>query len=144
MRFRTLVIAFCLFACGAFGQTAKVIQLSPEDAAKSKQVHEAALKAQKAVEDFDQHVRETYTQCSHKDCNLRGYLIIGGIEYKDGWDGGIEYSEDWQFIVPKRVATTGAFTISNLGTCPNIYMAPAGTAGTAVPGGLITSITSVQ
>lgn len=54
------LMVLCLAGFG-FGQTAKVIALNPADAAKSRELHESAVKAQKAVDAFDVSVRAKYT-----------------------------------------------------------------------------------
>lgn len=105
------LMVLCLAGFG-FGQTAKVIALNPADAAKSRELHESAVKAQKAVDAFDVSVRAKYT-------NPNPNFVLSG------WESGIEYSDDWKFIVPKTVGLTGSsfFTIGGA-QCPN-YVNPA-------------------
>jgi hypothetical protein len=107
MKTLLVVLGLCV---AAFAQNAKVIALSPSDAAKSQQLHEAAIAAQKAVEDFDKEVDHKYT-----------YDSSAAIQpvHKKGWESGVEYSEDWRFIVPKTYGLTVSGTGTLIGTWPS-------------------------
>lgn len=104
-------LAMLLLCCGfALSQNAKVIALTPADAAKAKELHEAALNAQKAVADFDKLIRERYTDAKP---DAKGDLYMSST--KVGWEAGVEYSDDWLFIVPKAFPpnSAGSLVVQN-------------------------------
>jgi hypothetical protein len=104
-----------------------VIALNPGDAARVMELHEAAVKAQKALDDFDEHIREKYLRES-SECKGSGLCLYST---KRGWETGIEYSEDWQFIVP---ATPKAAAVPYWG-CSSLTLNPAIVAPTSNDGG---------
>ena len=99
---KTLIVSLIL-TLSALAQTAKVVTLKQEEAAKARQLHEAAAAAQKASDDFDAQIAQTYTQSKAEGIvtwSPNGSHTAAYIN-RDGWDYGFEYSEDFKFIVPK-------------------------------------------
>jgi hypothetical protein len=90
-------------------QTAKVIQLSPEDAAKAKDLYAQKADIEKKIADLQAKIAGGYTTekkeqqylncccCGIKESDGKTYVT----QFKDGWGGGFEYSSDFKFIVPK-------------------------------------------
>ena len=111
--FASLVFAGCLQA-----QTAKVIQLSPEDAAKAKALYAQKADIEKQIDDLQQKITATYLAKNKEIQESWGW-------YPWPWLNGFEFSDDFKFIVPKTgttgTATTGTITIAPYYTYPCPY-----------------------
>jgi hypothetical protein len=110
-----LVLALLLVIAGACapGQTAQVIQLTPEEAKQA-----AALYAEKAAVEAkiealrvtlnDKYARSVCPAGATCSCLFNvgtGYCISDRI-YKSGWENGFIYSSDFKFIVPAPLPST--------------------------------------
>jgi hypothetical protein len=84
-----------LAASPLFGQTAKVIALSPEDAAQAKALFTQKAEIEKKIKHLEDAVHDKYLITPH-----HGPSGLYGT-YKEGWSAGFDYSEDFKFIVPK-------------------------------------------
>lgn len=127
----TLVAA--VLTASLHAQSAKVIALSPADAAQAKQLREQLDVATKRLGDFTESIRAKYLTAAKEDeghTQTHGFSFsFGGKEtthgywVKPGWgDGGFEFSDDFKYIVPqKTLQITGG---SSLG-CGN-WISPAG------------------
>lgn len=96
---KALALFLVLAASPLFGQTAKVIQLSPEDAAQAKSLYAQKAEIEKKISSLVDGVHDKYLIISH-----HGPDGLYGI-YKDGWNNGFEFSDDYKFIVPKTYST---------------------------------------
>ena len=110
-------------------QTARVIQLSPEDTAKAKQLYQQKAEVEKALVAFTNDIDRRYTQDkkeSSGNCIVSAYsgnMTFGECDmnakpkkvyswyHKDGWSLGFEFSEDFKFIVPKHQDSNSVTTI---------------------------------
>lgn len=129
-RLLSLSLSLSLFWLLAMGfvvsaQTAKVIALSPEDAAQVKSLYEQKAAIEKQLADLQKKIADKYTMVYH-DYPTSACLQIcpNGVcpntpctdfpkvteeekkaahvrERAFGWEGGFEFSEDYKFIVPK-------------------------------------------
>lgn len=124
------ILLVCLLALPLSAQTAKVIQLSDDDAKQAKYYHDAVAAAQLAEDIFRDKVKVQYTQEDQlwptaacvSSFSVNGHPIgqpadyncppakpltpeekkaATHREYKTGWLYGFDYSEDFKFIVPK-------------------------------------------
>lgn len=117
-------IAVVLFVAASLrAQTAKVVQLSPEESTKAKTLYDQKAEIEKKIEALNDQIRTRYlTEPSGKS----GYYCISTtgkacVLYKDGWYGGkFTYSEDFKFIVPPSKDASGSSYI------------PAGTLGCGI------------
>jgi hypothetical protein len=120
-----IVAILLIAALPVLGQTAKVVQLSPEDATKAKQLYDAQLAAEKAYADFQVDIGNRYVShavtwpttacaviCPDGDCSKAQLCTppkptpeqeknSHGFLFNDGWTYGFEFSADFKFIVPK-------------------------------------------
>jgi hypothetical protein len=132
-------------------QTAKVIQLDPEEAAKVKQLYQQKADAEQAISDFQIKIQEKYTKrkveynpglsCLTPSGNgIVGVGLCGGEkdpatkkafywDFISGWNYGFEYSEDFKFIVPKA-APASSYIGNEVYACPN-WVTPAFTLSTS-------------
>ena len=104
------------------GQTAKVIQLSPEDAKQA-----ATLYAKKA--DIEKQIDALHVEITQKYISKeQGWLVFSS----NPWSNGFEYSDDFKFIVPKganqsggisSVPVTPTYTIQSCPYYPYYYYA---------------------
>ena len=84
----TRLIAIILLLAGVAGaQTAKVVELKPDDAKLAQ-----SLYAQKA--EIDRKISDQSADI------LKRYIGRGGLIQYGGWDAGFEFSTDFKFIVP--------------------------------------------
>lgn len=117
-----------LAACSLSGQTAKVIQLSPEDAAQAKALHDEQTSLTQRQKDFDNKIEGIYTEvpiptsgkagqsCVYYDASGYNYYGICGVSTKkNGWNYGFEYSDDFKFIVPKPAPSSTSTSTSTSG-----------------------------
>jgi hypothetical protein len=89
---KMIKILFLLVSTILPAQTAKVIELSPQDQVLSKNKHDDLVRAQKASDDWNTYIQHKY------------------IEKKSGWEFGYQFSEDYKFIVPKSYILPGVFS----------------------------------
>lgn len=116
-----IAIAVLGFTLAAAGQTAKVIQLSPEEARQAKALRDQQDAIAKKIADFDQAIRIKYLTAPKDDeGHTQTYSLNGKwIWVKSGWgSGSFQYSEDFRFIVPSSVPY-----IPPLNTCQSILCA---------------------
>lgn len=115
----------------SYPQTAKVIALSPEDAAQAKSLYEQKAAIEKKIVDFQAKIDDKYTMVvhnyptsacitgmsvTHKDGTEENLYVPPCVplkvtpeqekashvrEHEFGWQYGFEFSEDYKFIVPK-------------------------------------------
>ncbi len=98
-----IAIAILGLSMAASAQTAKVIQLSSEDAKQAKMLHDQQEAIAKKIADFDQAVRAKYLTAPKEDeGHTQTYSLNDKwIWVKSGWgSGSFQYSEDFRFIVP--------------------------------------------
>jgi hypothetical protein len=86
----------------SFGQTAKVVALSPERAATAKELYEAKEAANKA---WDEFYKDVWTN--------EGKDVRTNEGENFGYGYGIEFSTDFKFLVPKTTPTSGEVIIGN-------------------------------
>ncbi len=115
---KSLVVVLLLagFSLSALGQTAKVIQLSPEDAAQAKSLYAQQAAIQKKIDALNDKITTQYTSEAVPEGNCiataYGSWVFSGpcsgmgaptSSVKPGWENGFEFSEDFKFIVPKPI-----------------------------------------
>lgn len=106
-------------------QTAKVVALSPEDAAQAKALYDAQQKANKQLDDFRQAITNKYAMEDREEGHLTGVVCgewtkdgllqatpckepktppkkVMRRVLKEGWFYGFAFSEDFKFIVPEK------------------------------------------
>lgn len=90
-----LLAVFLALPFVAFGQTAKVIALSPADAAEAKSLYAQRDAIEKKIADLHVKIEHAYVILAqppeHPDWVMN---------WKPGWGGGFQFSEDFKFIVP--------------------------------------------
>jgi len=109
------LLLFLFLSLPAFSQTAKVIQLTPDEARQAKDLYdqEQALKQKRA--DFDDAIRKKHIFDNPE--KYKGlYYAPGFPPLKEGWTREFEYSEDFKFIVPQRFISSGSMNWNNCGT----------------------------
>lgn len=101
---RVLAILTLCFLAGVlvYCQTAKVIELSPDDAMAAKAKYDALQKAQTAWYDEQKFIESKYTK-----------LPSG---YKDGFSLGFTFSSDFRFLVP-----SSTFSVTSTSTNGLVY-----------------------
>jgi hypothetical protein len=118
-----------LLAVPVFAQTAKVIQLSPEDAKEAKLLYDLKKDLVKQQDEFDEKIRKAYLTTTYKATknSVCYWSLYGSVYYtssvsengictgiKEGWYNGFNYSEDFLFIVPNPPPTT-SYTVGDHG-----------------------------
>jgi|ERR1700721_1118235 len=105
---RAIAVCILAFAALAYGQDAKVVQLSSEDAAQAKVLHQATIDAQKAEAEFVVVVRNKYLQEEPPlPKGIFNFWSPCSFRAISGWGcGEFTYSEDFRFIVPKTEKPT--------------------------------------
>ena len=106
-------------------QTAKVVALSPEDAAKAKRLYDAKIAAEMAYAEFQQDIANRYvshevispatacaTICTQQSCPSTSCTppkptpeqekASHSFQLNHGWWDGFNFSEDFRFIVPQE------------------------------------------
>lgn len=114
MKWIAIAILGCSVAIGA--QTAKVIQLSPEEARQAKSLRDQQDAIAKKIAEFDQTIRDKYLKAAKEEEGHTATYSLNGkwIWIKSGWgNGSFQYSEDFRFIVPVPYNPT-------TGTCQSI------------------------
>lgn len=114
-----LLLSAVFLAATLHAQTAKVIQLSPEDAAQAKSLHEQKEALDKKIADLQQKIHDNYLSvevqypttaciafnraetCIPRKPTPAEEKAARGLGPKKGWESGkFEYSDDFKFIVP--------------------------------------------
>ena len=92
---KLLIFALFIFigAGTVLAQTAQVIQLSPTDAAKAKQLYTEKAQILSEIHAFKTKIQEKYVPHSSGIFSLNDPSIV--------WGNGFEFSTDYKFIVPK-------------------------------------------
>lgn len=85
---KTLIALIVLMCGAAFAQDAVVVELSPTDAVKAKQLYEAKAAADKAWDDLYTGMAQRYP--------------ASFLRY-----GSFEFSKDFRFVVPKQAQNSG-------------------------------------
>jgi hypothetical protein len=120
------IVTLALGCVPVLAQTAKVVQLSPQDAIKAKQLYDAQVAAEKAYTDFRIDIGNRYV--SHEvtsPATACAVIVTPGqsidfsasctppkptpdqeaashsFQFNQGWWEGFDFSEDFKFIVPK-------------------------------------------
>jgi len=100
---KNVAFAIVLLSVACTAQSARVIQLSPDDAAKVKQLYAQRDAIEKQIADEKDAITAKYLVAKpgqHGNC-------LGKYDYAPGWNcGEFEYSEDFRFIVPQVGNTT--------------------------------------
>lgn len=113
----------------AFGQTAQVIQLSPQDTAKAKLLYDAKQNALENEQIFMYEIRNKYLvhqgERITRDVTDKGAVVWTGSEQDyvlPEWLNGFEYSADFKFIVPvSQVKGSGNVNNTATGTGSLVY-----------------------
>lgn len=106
------------FSLAVAGQTAKVVQLSPDEARQAKALHDEQDSVAKKIAEFDQAIRTKYLSApKNEEGHTNTYSLNGKwIWVRIGWgNGAFEYSEDFKFIVPLVLQTPPT------GTCQSMF-----------------------
>lgn len=93
---KAVALFLILAASPLIGQTAKVIALSPEDAAEAKTLYTQKAEIEKRIINLTDTIQHKYLALVPPHEGLNGFR-----HFKDGWSIGFEFSEDYKFIVPK-------------------------------------------
>lgn len=118
-----IFIVFTMLTMISSAQTAKVIQLSQDDAKQAKALTDEQTALDKRKAEFEEAIRTRYLTVirGDKDWGDTSVQIWNGAgvkSYRAGWDTGrFEYSEDFKFIVPKTVPSIGYGSYSIWGGC---------------------------
>ena len=107
----SLLVAVCtMFGTLTHAQSAKVIALTPEDAAKIAKLSAQKAEIERQIEEFNKHVTDFYLTTPAES------VTAGGTEWfcywadnkhkcsRYGWND-FEYSTDFKYIVPKATPT---------------------------------------
>lgn len=95
-----IALALLALSLAAQAQTAKVIELSPEDAVKAKSLYEQQVSIGKQIDDLKMQVQKKYLKpAKGETCNI---YYSSGECYTSSWATGFEYSDDFRFIVPAK------------------------------------------
>ena len=112
-------ILFLALSLPCVAQTAKVLQLTPDEAKQAKTLYDQQAALEKQIADFHDAITKKYLHeknvAGYDPKTFAGWLYTEG-QSKPGWFNGFEYSEDFQFIVPK------SYTPSVI-TCDGYYTA---------------------
>jgi hypothetical protein len=93
-----IFVVLCLIAI-AFAQDAPVVELSSLDAATARELYAARQKAEKAWNDFKDHMVDKYLTLS--EYASAGPLGSHWVRYREGFSGReFQFSKDMRFIVP--------------------------------------------
>lgn len=118
-----IALALLALSLAAQAQTAKVIELSPDDAAKAKSLYEQKESIDKQIGELEKSVTVKYL--ANKDhrggcTSLSSWsepVCVSGV-----WGVGFEYSDDFKFIVPKIVTPLPAYNGICVGwNCNNVW-----------------------
>lgn len=99
MKWIAIVILGCSMVAAA--QTAKVVQLSPEDAKEAKTLHDEQDNLTARMNAFHDRIQRKYLAAKEGE-SYDGLIwsSVDKLRIKSGWFEGFEYSEDFRFIVP--------------------------------------------
>lgn len=116
-------IAIAVLGCSMVvsAQTAKVVQLTPDEAKQAKVLHDEQIALSKRQSDFDQAIAAKYTTeerkggwiCIANGCtegSTKGTKQLVYRDTKEGWNLGFVYSDDFKFIVPKTYTPPASTT----------------------------------
>lgn len=108
MKYRRLLIMICLLGTSSvLAQTANVIELSPNDAARAQKAWDTLQKAQAEWKAVRSDIEKSYVK--------RACLVIGCTSTSvEGFESDFEFSKDFKVIVPKAatwITTGGSGTI---------------------------------
>lgn len=120
------ILSVLFLAASLHAQTAKVIPLSPEDAALAKSLADQKAAIVQKMDELQKKITDKYLMEEKPGAATFGYVITCGIssnglctptqtppakkgehhsELKSGW-WNFEYSEDFKYIVPRTVTST--------------------------------------
>ena len=99
-----------LFAVTASAQTAQVIQLKPEDAARAKELYAEKAKVDAQIEALKGQIQKQYLETllqKSENCDPRKQFcydprIAAIMDSYSAWINGFEFSANFQFIVPAQ------------------------------------------
>ena len=93
------VLGMVGYALKAVGQTAKVIQLTPDEAKQAKALYDEQQALAKRQQEFDAAISHKYTETP----STLSVFSKPWTTYStnSGWENGFVYSENFKFIVPK-------------------------------------------
>lgn len=106
---KKLALLAVFLALPIFGQTAKVIALSPADAAEAKILYAQREALDKKIEALREKITRSYLveDKVRYDSHVQfQYLVL-----RSGWHSDFLYSEDFRFIVPNTSSASGSLTI---------------------------------
>lgn len=109
-----LLVLFLLSPLLLPAQTAKVIQLSPEDAKQAQNLYAEKAEVEAKIADLQNKIKVEY---------LSEYQESFGSYTLPGWELGFEYSTDFKFIVPKPTPLNLNSLFPSTGNCS--WIAPA-------------------
>lgn len=114
---KKILVALVFLSIVGHGQTAKVIQLSPDDAKQAKALYDEQIALDKRKAAFEELVRTRYLTVKKGDkewgdegvvFSINGAGVTVKTSYRAGWNyGQFEYSEDFKYIVPKSMLING-------------------------------------
>jgi hypothetical protein len=92
----------CMLVATVIAQSAKVIQLTPAEAAEAKRLYEQQIEIAEQIRKFNDTIRTRHLAATETTGSASAIMINGKfMPLIDGWDGGrFQYSEDFRFIVP--------------------------------------------
>lgn len=129
---KNLIAVFVIAAQAAIchPQTAKVIVLSPADAAEAKRLYAEKANVEKKIAELQARIRDAYIGVPViQEGNPKRYVcpkdsdstVIWGPTggpvrcERNGWNYGFEYSDDFKYIVPVPLVTSQSSPL--LGNC---------------------------
>ena len=137
---RWIVVAALGCAMAASAQTAKVVQLTPDEAKQAKALYDQQQELTKVTEQFRAALRDKYLKRPPDPPQPKvtvGSFSLCGVSlcpanyspspYKAGWESGeYIYTDDFKFLVPKPYQNgSSSYGSSNYGSiigCPTTYV----------------------
>jgi outer membrane murein-binding lipoprotein Lpp len=105
-KFRQAVVllAVILVSVAGFAQTAKVIQLNPDDAGRARDLYAEQKRIEQDIADLQKKIKKEYLTKSKKSDWTGGSVCYGDTgQIAPGWGcGEFEFSDDYKFIVPPQ------------------------------------------
>lgn len=124
-----LLAIFLALPLLSFGQSAKVIALSPADAAQAKSLYAQQADIEKRIADLQASITHKYLLASKEEeghTNTIGYGTKDFMWVKNGWGtGAFQFSEDFKFIVPSPVSNSIPYTHVCCSSSPFFTVGPA-------------------
>lgn len=128
-----ITFLLCL-ATIASAQDAHVVQLSPQDTAQAQELTKEKADILKKIDDFNEHIKQSYLQVGAKDKDNSSCLIVDSLTnyymdedgtihskikaepikyWRNGWCGGdFTFSTDYKYIVPTpKPASSSYFNV---------------------------------